>query len=195
MKTIGSPKEALKISNFPLLKTVIKDIQQRFPQYLNKPIVIISASKQKLFLISKNKITQNYIISTAAAGLGSKNNSFKTPLGIHKISEKFGDNAELGTIFKARTNTFTQAEILTEPHQHSLTDNITSRILWLSGLEKGINQGSGVDTHERFIYIHGTDEEGRLGTPVSHGCIRMANHDIVELFNQVKCGTLVNIIE
>ena len=193
MQSIDSPNNMLEISDFPLLKSVLKNLQQRFPQHLDKPIIIVLASQQQLFLIINNKISQNYKISTAAAGLGNNKDSFKTPLGVHEVSEKFGDNAEFGTIFKARKNTFKQAEILTEPHQHSLTDNITSRILWLNGLEKGINQGAGVDTHERFIYIHGTDEEGRLGSPVSHGCIRMGNHDVIELYSKVNIGTLVAI--
>jgi hypothetical protein len=72
-------------------------------------------------------------------------------------------------------------------------DLITSRILWLDGLESGVNRGEGIDTHDRYIYIHGTNEEGRIGQAVSHGCIRMNNQDVIELFEQVDKGTLVII--
>jgi len=158
------------------------------------PYIIISASEQTLFLAINNQPLNTYKISTASAGLGNKAGSYKTPLGLHIIKTKIGDNAPLGSIFKGRENTGVIAKTLFDPKEKNDADNITTRILWLSGLETGINKGEGVDSHDRYIYIHGTDEEGRLGTPASHGCIRMANQDIVALFNQVESGTLVNII-
>ncbi|KAG1663415.1 Amidophosphoribosyltransferase [Nymphon striatum] len=129
------------------------------------------------------------------AGLGNLSGSFKTPLGVHKIEEKIGKGAKPGTIFKARLNTHAIAPILFNPDETSNADNITSRILWLKGLEHGVNLGNDVDTYKRYIYIHGTDEEGRLGTPVSHGCIRMANSEVIELFDEVEVGTIVCIIK
>ncbi len=182
------------ISSASLLK-VIDELKQRFQQKLNKPFIIILTCKQLLLLIDKNKIIQSFVISTAKAGLGNNKNSYQTPLGVHEISDLIGEDAELGTLFKARINTHKCTNILTLPNQHSNKDNITTRILWLSGLEAGVNLGGEVDTHERYIYIHGTDEEGQLGKPVSHGCIRMGNLDIIELFSKVKVGTLVNIVE
>ena len=172
----------------------INNLKQRFKKHLNKPFIIILASKQVLLLIDNNEVIQRYVISTAKAGLGNKKNSYQTPLGAHEISHLLGEDAELGTIFKARINTQKCANILTNPQQRSNVDNITTRILWLKGLEAGVNLGGEVDTHERFIYIHGTDEEGQLGSPVSHGCIRMGNLDIIDLFSKVEIGTLVNII-
>jgi lipoprotein-anchoring transpeptidase ErfK/SrfK len=77
----------------------------------------------------------------------------------------------------------------------SKTDDITSRILWLSGYEKDINKGGDVDSYERFIYIHGTSEEGKIGTPASHGCIRMLNKDVIELYSMTKIGTKVLILD
>jgi len=77
----------------------------------------------------------------------------------------------------------------------SKTDDITSRILWLSGLEQGINKGGNVDSYQRYIYIHGTSEEGKLGIPASHGCIRMKNKDVIKLFNKVNEGTKVLILD
>jgi len=176
------------------LSTTLNDLEHRFKKHLSKPVIIIFASEQLLLLINNKKIIQHATISTAKAGLGNKKNSYQTPLGVHEVSHLLGEGAELGAIFKARINTHKYAKILTKPHQHSNEDNITTRILWLSGLEVGVNLGGDVDTHERFIYIHGTDEEGLLGKPVSHGCIRMGNQDIIKLFSKVEVGTLVNIV-
>ena len=76
----------------------------------------------------------------------------------------------------------------------SKTDDVTSRVLWLEGLEYGINKGVGIDSFKRYIYIHGTSEEGRLGTPASHGCIRMKNKEVIELYKIIEVGTLVLIL-
>ncbi len=113
---------------------------------------------------------------------------------MHIITQKYGTNAKVGTIFRARANTGKIARILTETGRRSKEDNVTTRVLWLSGLEKGFNKGGNVDSHRRYIYIHGTDEEGRLGTPASHGCIRMDNQAVIHLYQQVPLGTLVMII-
>ncbi len=174
---------------------LIDDIQKRFPNSPQDPLIIISASEQKLYLIENNKVTESHIISTAEAGLGSQSGSNKTPLGVHRVAKKIGKGAKPGTIFKARMNTRRVAKILTEPGARSNADNVTSRILWLSGMEPGINKGGKVDSHARFIYIHGTDEEGRLGKPASHGCIRMKNQAVINLFKKVPVGTIVDIIE
>ena len=76
----------------------------------------------------------------------------------------------------------------------SITDNVTSRIFWLEGLEQGKNKGEGIDSYKRYIYIHGTSEEGRLGTPASHGCIRMRNKDVIDLYKIIEVDTLVLIL-
>ncbi len=177
------------------LKDTLNDLKTRFPKSSTDPLIIISISEQKLALLENKQVKKTYIISSAKEGIGNLSGSYKTPLGAHTISQKIGENAKLGTIFKARIDTHKIAKIFTEPNQESDTDNITSRILWLNGLEEGVNKGGDVDSHKRFIYIHGTDEEGRLGTPVSHGCIRMGNLDIAELFGLVSVGTLVAIVE
>ncbi len=181
--------------NINAFQPIIDDLNERFPNYSKDTLIIISASEQRLFLIEDNKVVGSHLISTAEAGLGNQSGSNKTPLGVHKIAQKYGKGALPGTIFKARANTHQIAKILTEPNARSNADNVTSRILWLSGLETGINKGGKVDSHARYIYIHGTDEEGRLGQPASHGCIRMNNSAVIDLFKQVPVGTLVNIIE
>jgi len=174
---------------------IIDDLQRRFPKSPSGQLIVISTSEQRLFLITNNKVAESHNISTAEAGLGNQSGSYKTPLGVHRISQKIGENAKAGAIFKARMNTRRIAKILTQPEQRSSADNVTSRILWLSGMEHGINKGGNVDSKSRFIYIHGTDEEGRLGKPASHGCIRMGNQAVIDLFNQVPVGTIVDIIE
>lgn len=176
-------------------KLLIDDLEKRFPSSPNNPLIVVSASEQRLFYIKDNQVQESHIISTAEAGLGSQSGSYKTPLGVHRVAKKFGKNAKLGTIFKSRMNTRRVARILSDPDARSKDDNVTSRILWLSGLEKGLNKGGNVDSFKRYIYIHGTDEEGRLGTPASHGCIRMSNKAVIELFDKVPIGTIVYIVE
>lgn len=193
--TTGTIPNTPSTPNIKAFQPIIDDLQQRFPTAPQKPIIVISASEQKLYLINHNKVVTSHLISTAEAGLGSRKGSNKTPLGVHRVSQKYGKGAKIGTIFKARQNTQRTAKILTQAGARSNADNVTTRILWLSGMEKGINKGGNVDSHARYIYIHGTDEEGRLGQPASHGCIRMKNQAVINLFRQVPVGTLVNIIE
>lgn len=156
--------------------------------------IVIKADQQRLYLYQGTDIIAQYPISTSAYGLGSQAGSNKTPLGIHKVAQRFGDNAPLGMIFKARQPTGKIAEILTDPVDVK-TDYVTTRILWLEGLESGKNKGSGIDSYKRYIYIHGTPEEGLIGQPASHGCIRMINQDVMSLFEQVPLYTLVVIEE
>jgi L,D-transpeptidase YbiS len=137
-------------------------------------------------------LIRQYPVSTAANGPGEQSGSYCTPRGRHRIAEKIGAGAPLFLAFKAREST---GEIWT-PELDAANpgrDWILTRILWLEGLEPGRNQGGTVDSHDRYIYIHGTNEEHKLGTPASHGCIRMRNADVAELFDLVKVGTEVRI--
>lgn len=167
----------------------------QFPKHISSSILLINITQQRLYHIQNNRLVNHYIVSSALNGTGSESGSGKTPLGAHSIKEKFGSEASVASIFKGRVNTGTKAKILSAKNTLSDADNITSRILWLDGLEPGLNRGGNVDSHDRYIYIHGTDEEGRLGQAVSHGCIRMANQDVIDLFAQVESGTFVYIIE
>lgn len=189
-----------KLRDMSRFKSLLNDLKRKFPSKYTQTLLVISIAEQKLYLIDDLKIKNRYPISSAELGIGNQSGSNQTPLGVHQISNKFGDNAPINTIFKARKNTNIVAEILTKPNAKSDKDNITSRILWLDGLEEGVNkgidkQGNNVDSHSRYIYIHGTDEEGRLGQAASHGCVRMANQDVIELFDQVDFGCLVLITE
>ncbi|OIQ00179.1 MAG: L,D-transpeptidase [Zetaproteobacteria bacterium CG2_30_46_52] len=131
----------------------------------------------------------SYPISTAALGVGNALGSYQTPLGKHRLFACIGGGYPKGTIFVGR-----EPVGLFEP---SLVDEdkdwILTRILWLEGLEEGYNKGGDVDTKARYIYIHGTNEEGKIGTPASHGCIRMRNDDVLDLFEHVAEGEVVDI--
>ena len=119
-------------------------------------------------------------------------NSFQTPLGEHIVAEKIGENLPLGAVLKGRK--WTKEVIVPIKDVIDIPEDvITSRILWLDGVEQGINKGGDVDSKERFIYIHGTAEEGLIGKPASLGCIRMKNKDVIKLFNRVKENTKVLI--
>lgn len=172
---------------------MLADLAQRFPHYSTERVVLIDATAQKMLLVERGRQVAEWTISTALKGLGSAKGSDQTPLGVHRVAQKFGAGAPLGTIFKSRQDSGQIAKILTGPNENSTGDNVTTRVLWLDGLEPGLNKGGNVDSHERFIYIHGTDEEGKLGRPASHGCIRMRNLDVVKLFDSVDENTLVVI--
>ena len=160
--------------------------------YAESAHIEVDISEQRLYLIENNLIKASYPISTSKYGEGSIENSFKTPLGKHSIKEMIGEEAEINTIFTSRINTKRSATII---DQFKDTDNdyVTSRIMWLDGEEDGFNKGGNVDSFRRYIYIHGTHEEGLIGTKASHGCIRMFNYDVIELFNLVNIGTKVLI--
>lgn len=172
---------------------MLQALQKDFPQYSTQQVVLVDPVIQRLLLIEHELVVGSWLISTAEAGLGNRKGSYQTPPGVHRIKQCYGDGAVPGTIFKARQNTGHVANILTEPGARSGADNITTRILWLDGLQPGVNKGGDVDSFGRYIYIHGTDEEGRLGQPASHGCIRMGNLDIIELYERVGIDTLVVI--
>ncbi|MEQ9439273.1 MAG: L,D-transpeptidase [Cyclobacteriaceae bacterium] len=152
----------------------------------------VSVANQMLYLIDNGEVIHEYPISTSVYGIGSEAGSNKTPLGKHKILKKFGDNAAPGTIFKSRINTGRIATIYTDDTDLD-EDDVTTRIMRLTGLEPGKNKGPGVDSYARYIYIHGTPEEGLIGQPASHGCIRMKNADVIQLYDLVKEGVLVMI--
>ena len=185
----AAPQEELSEWRSPLRKLVT--------QYRLKPdelVLIVEVTRQKLYVIQDEEVIRTYPVSTSKYGIGNKEGSNKTPLGTHRIYEKVGEGVKIGTIFKARISTGGIAKIY-----HDSTDVeqdfIITRIMCLEGLEPGVNKGEGMDSRDRHIHIHGTPEEGLIGRPASHGCIRMKNDDVVELFDLVKIGTLVEIKE
>jgi hypothetical protein len=139
-------------------------------------------------------VNAQYAFSSAANGIGCEKNSGCTPLGAHNIRAKIGDHQPINAVFVGRRPTgeiCTPALMAEFPNR----DWILTRILWLSGNELGKNRLGHVDTMQRYIYIHGTPDGIAVGKPDSHGCIRMRNVDIIELFNRVPVGTSVMIAE
>jgi lipoprotein-anchoring transpeptidase ErfK/SrfK len=160
--------------------------------YAESAHIEVDISEQRLYLIENNQIKASYPISSSKYGEGSIENSFKTPLGEHSVKEMIGEEAKMNTIFTSRINTKRLATII-DQFEDTDNDYVTSRIMWLGGEEDGFNKGGNVDSFRRYIYIHGTHEEGLIGIKASHGCIRMFNYDVVELFNLVGIGTKVLI--
>ena len=155
----------------------------------------ISVAHQLLTLFDDaGRVLRGYHISTGKAGVGELSGSFQTPRGRHRIRAKIGAGAADNTIFVGRRPT---GEVWSPEFEqrHPRRDWILTRILWLSGCEHGRNRLGCVDTMRRYIYIHGAPEHADMGTPASHGCIRMRNADIVELFDLVPAYTLIDIRE
>jgi len=142
----------------------------------------ISVRQQRLTLRSGRKTLAVYPVSTSRFGLGSKEGSFKTPTGKFRVAEKIGDGMAPGTVFKSRRPVKPTKKMLRDD------DLVMTRILWLDGLEP-----RNANTHYRYVYIHGTNHEDEIGTPASHGCVRMKNADVIELFERVEEGTPVEI--
>ena len=154
----------------------------------------VDLAQQQLSAWQGSTLQQRWPVSTAANGPGEISGSGCTPRGRHIIRAKIGAGAAVGTVFKARrvaadVRQFSAAACAQYPGR----DWILSRILWLSGCELGRNRLGCVDTQRRYIYIHGTPHTDALGTPASHGCIRMSDADVIELFDLVSIGTEVHL--
>ncbi len=180
----------------PPRKQVLADflvewMEARYPQAaVEGNVLYVSVKSQRMYHVVAGEMKSEFTISTARNGLGEARNSNRTPQGLHRISRKIGQGVPAFGIFKSRSFTGAVAQPGT-----SNEDLITSRILWLGGMEPGVNEGGTVDSMERGIYIHGTADEANLGTPGSHGCIRMYNADVIRLFDEVPVGTLVVILD
>jgi UDP-N-acetylmuramate--alanine ligase len=166
-------------------------IYRKIGKFLTDPqelFLVVSIETQTLLVCKNDSIVERYNCSTSRFGIGNRENSLKTPVGLHRIKEKYGAGAPAGRVFQDRED-----KGIDWDHSQTGDNLILTRILRLEGLEEGINKGAGVDSYERYIYIHGTGREDLIGTPLSHGCVCMRNHDIIRLFETVKEGTLVYI--
>lgn len=152
----------------------------------NDAIAVVLVAEQRLIVRFRGR-EAGYPVSTAKAGVGSKAGSGKTPPGWHKVKSRYGANAKEGQLFVSRKPV---KGVVRSKEECRLGngDEVLSRIFWLEGLDRRLNKDAkgNYDSHLRCIYIHGTNQESLLGTPASHGCIRMGNRDIVELFDFVK---------
>jgi L,D-transpeptidase YbiS len=144
--------------------------------------IYVHVPSQTLDLLEGENLLRRYVISSSRYGLGSEPGSNRTPIGRFQIAEKHGDGAEPGMIFVSRQPTGKIG------HEDDPKDNVQTRILWLAGLDEGNS-----NTYDRYVYIHGTNAESRLGLPASEGCIRMSNADVIDLYDIVETGTEVVI--
>ena len=149
----------------------------------------ISIQQQELCLIDNKQVVKRYPCSTAKAGIGSQQDSGKTPLGWHRVGAKIGDNLKAGAVLKDRLWTGQ----VWHAGDNANDDLILSRILRLEGLEEGKNRGGTVDSWNRYIYIHGTNHVDELGQPASAGCVRLDPQDVIDLYNRVDEGCCVLI--
>lgn len=153
--------------------------------------ILVSIKDQILALYKNGALIKQYSVSTSLKAPSCQENSWGTPWGKHTIADKIGAGAPVGMVFQGRQPT---GKLYTEyAEQDQAADLITTRILRLRGEEKGLNCGQGCDSYKRMIYIHGTNQEALIGAPASHGCIRMHNDAVVELFDCVEVGTWVLI--
>jgi L,D-transpeptidase YbiS len=156
--------------------------------------IIVRIPDQRLELLDDaGKLLRSYAVSSSGKGVGEMCGSYRTPRGKHVIRARIGAGQPVNTVFVSRRPT---GEIYAPElgAQYPERDWILTRILWLSGCEVGYNRLGECDTMRRYIYIHGTPDSVPMGIPDSHGCIRMRNADIVELFDLVPAGTAVEIV-
>jgi UDP-N-acetylmuramate--alanine ligase len=151
--------------------------------------LLVDAAQQRVFLMHGAEPVGEWPVSTASAGIGGADGSLRTPPGWHRVHARIGAGVEAGTVFESRMPTGVIWR--GEPREEDL---ILTRVLTLEGLENGVNRGPGHDSLERYIYLHGTNHETALGRPDSHGCVRLSNRGIVEVFDQVAEGDLVAVI-
>jgi len=156
----------------------------------DRQLLVVEIGSQLLRVFIGGRQDRQYKVSTSLRGAGCRNGTGCTPLGWHRIDEKIGADASPGTVFKGRV----AGDVATDLSLPE-GDLITSRILWLQGMQPGYNQGGQVDSRSRYIYIHGTAQEHLIGSAVSMGCIRMRNDEVIALFDLVEPGTAVFIYQ
>ena len=152
--------------------------------------LVVSVSRQLTDVFCNGRLVRTFPVSTGKKGTGSERGSMKTPLGRHRVAVKVGEGCIHGTVFRGRIPT---GEVWSKDPANPLSatdkDLITTRILWLGGLDE-----QNANTFERTIYFHGTNQEHLIGQPASHGCIRLTNSDIIELYDLVPAGAEVEIV-
>ena len=161
---------------------------------MSESLITVSIAEQRLRLERGDDTLMDVAIATAKNGPGELNGSECTPRGRHTIRAKIGAGCAANTVFIGRRPT---GEIFSEAlrAEHPQRDWILSRILWLCGGEPGLNRGGKVDTMRRYVYIHGCPDSDAMGSPSSHGCVKMRNRDIMALFDMIEVGTEVLITE
>jgi L,D-transpeptidase YbiS len=154
--------------------------------------LIVDVGEQRLQLVDAGNVIKHWAVSTATKGLGEQFGSECTPRGAHRVRIKIGAGCRPGTVFVGRRPTgerYSTDLAKASPGR----DWILTRILWLTGCESGVNRGGACDTLRRYIYIHGCPDSEPMGQPASHGCIRMRNDAVIELFDLIDTGCPVDI--
>lgn len=182
----------------PEEQAVIEFLREFVPKKYSSEVfdtyLYVSIKKQKMYHIVNNQIAHSYSIGGSKRGVGNKFGSLQTPVGLHTIAKKYGYEIPSGGLFVERKFTGKVCEIHDEKFCMG-QDDVTTRILWLQGEEPGLNKGGDIDSYNRNIYIHGTPEEGLIGTPSSKGCLRMKNNEVKELFEYAFIGMKVLILD
>ncbi len=156
-------------------------------------MLVVRLGAQSLQLYRSGVLALAYAVSTSSRPPSNVRNSLGTPRGLHEIAERIGMGQPPGMVFKARVPTGRHFSEFSE--EENRTNLVTTRILWLRGLEPGVNEGGEVDTHSRYIYLHGTNHEDKIGQPCSAGCVLLRNLDIIALHDTVRVGDMVWIGE
>lgn len=156
-------------------------------------VLAVRISTATLQFFRKGALVKSYAVSTSKRPPSNVKNSLGTPRGLHEIADRIGAGQPPGMVFRSRVPIGRHFSELPDSAEHE--NLITSRILWLRGLEPGVNRGGDVDTYARYVYIHGTNHEDRLGEPLSSGCVLMRNLDIIELYEELRSGDLVWIAD
>ena len=177
-------ESALELANKTCLRLGIKPADR---------LLAVRISTATLQFYRAGVLVKSYTISTSARPPSNIKDSLGTPRGLHEIAERVGAGQPPGMVFRSRIPTGRHFSEFSEPE--AARNLVTTRILWLRGLEPGVNLGGDVDTYERYIYIHGTNHEDRIGQPVSAGCVLMRNLDIIELYDEVRRGDQVMIVD
>lgn len=165
----------------------------KYPTKKFTDFIYVGVKRQELYLFRGGNLLKVYNVSTSSYGAGSVANSEMTPVGLHRINGKYGANVPENGILRHKKFT---GEIATIEHRPIPInrDIITTRVITIEGLERGVNKGGKLDSYDRRIYIHGTAEEGLIGKPASHGCVRLKNKDVMELFDLLSNDMYVVIL-
>jgi hypothetical protein len=153
-------------------------------------ILVVCLGSQTLQFFRNSALVRSHPVSTSKRPPSNIKDSLGTPRGLHAIAEKIGAGQPPGIVFKSRVSTGRHFSEFA-PDEINTDNLITSRILWLRGLEPGVNAGGNVDSQTRYIYLHGTNREDRIGQPQSAGCVLLRNLDIIELYEEVRVGDMV----
>lgn len=168
-------------------------LEERDPTPDNSMFVVVDVARQRLYLFKNGYRVNTWPVSTAIAGTGERDGSFRTPVGVFRIARKIGGGLPFNTVIHDQVPTNRTAHFAVAPTDITASQVIIARVLWLQGLQQGWNAGHGVNTYLRHIYIHGTPNLGMLGEPASRGCVQMSPWAVISLYRRVPVGTLVLI--